>query len=154
MAANALFRPRHESIIFGVCAGLGRYFDVDPVLIRLLFVLLAFAGGFGIVAYVVLAIVMPSERSVGRESREVLQENVQEIREAATMAGQELSQTLRSGRAGGRRRHLLGMVLVVLGGLLLMAQLGLFWWVRWELLWPLLLMGLGMLLLLRRPGRP
>jgi len=124
------------------------------VLIRLLFVLLAFAGGFGIVAYVVLAIVMPSERSVGRESREVLQENVQEIREAATIAGQELTETLRSGRAAGRRRHLLGMVLVVLGGFLLMAQLGLFWWVRWELLWPLLLMGLGMLLLLRRPGRP
>ncbi|HEY8498503.1 MAG TPA: PspC domain-containing protein [Limnochordales bacterium] len=152
MAANALFRPRQQSVIFGVCAGLGQYFDVDPVLIRLLFILLAFAGGFGIVAYVALAVVMPSERSVGRDSRTVLQENVQELREAAAVAGQELAETVRRARAAGRRRQLLGLALVVLGGVLLLGRLGFFWWLRWELLWPLLLMGLGMLLLLRRPG--
>lgn len=152
MAANALFRPRRQAVIFGVCAGLGQYFDVDPVLIRLLFVLFTFFGGLGIVAYVVLALVMPSERSVGRETREVLQENVREIQEVAVEAGQGLAETIRIGSATGRRRYLLGMVLVVLGGLLFLGQLGLFWWMRWDLLWPLVLIALGMLLLLRRPG--
>lgn len=152
MAANALFRPRRQAIIFGVCAGLGQYFDVDPVLVRLLFVLFTFFGGFGIVAYVVLALVMPSERSVGRETREVLQENVRELQEVALEAGHGLAETVRMGSAAGRRRYLLGLALVVLGGLLFLGQLGFFWWLRWDLLWPLVLVALGMLLLLRRPG--
>ncbi|MEW6045219.1 MAG: PspC domain-containing protein [Bacillota bacterium] len=152
MAATPLFRPRQQAVIFGVCAGLGRYFDVDPVLIRLIFVILAFFGGVGIIAYVVLAMVMPSERSVGQESWRVLQENVREMQGAAVVAGQTVAEVVRSGAGAGRRRYLLGLILVVFGSLMLLARLGLFWWVRWDLLWPLLLVGLGMLLLLRRPG--
>ena len=154
MAANALFRPRQQAVIFGVCAGLGRYFDVDPVLVRLLFVVFTFFGGLGIVAYVVLAVVMPSERSVGRETREVLSENVREIQELAAEAGQGLAESIRLGSAAGRRRYLVGLALVVLGGLMFLGQLGLLWWMRWDLLWPLVLVGVGMLLLLRRPGAP
>jgi phage shock protein PspC (stress-responsive transcriptional regulator) len=46
-------------MIAGVCGGLGEYFDVDPVLIRLLFVVTAFISGVGILAYIVLWIVVP-----------------------------------------------------------------------------------------------
>lgn len=151
MASNALFRPRRHAVVFGVCAGLGQYFDVDPVLIRLLFILLALIGGLGIVAYLVLAVTMPSERSVGRESREIFQENVEELRAVASEAGHGLVEAVRVGTSAGRRRHLLGLALVMLGTLILLGRLGVFWWVRRDLLWPALLIGLG-ILLLRRPG--
>ena len=47
--------------IWGVCGGLAEYLQVDVTLIRLAFVLLTFAGGPGLLAYIVLGIVMPSD---------------------------------------------------------------------------------------------
>jgi phage shock protein PspC (stress-responsive transcriptional regulator) len=56
-----LYRSRNERMIAGVCGGLGEYFNIDPTLIRLLFVFLALAGGPGLVAYIVLLVVVPEE---------------------------------------------------------------------------------------------
>ena len=47
-------------MVLGVAGGLGEYFDVDPTLFRLAFVVLSFAGGLGLIAYVVAALLMPS----------------------------------------------------------------------------------------------
>ncbi len=49
-----LYRSRTDRVIFGVAGGLGRHFDVDPVLIRVGFVAFAFASGVGILAYIIL----------------------------------------------------------------------------------------------------
>ncbi len=56
------YKSRSAKKIFGVCAGLGEYFEVDPVIVRILFVVAAFASfGFVLLAYVLLAIVVPFE---------------------------------------------------------------------------------------------
>ena len=62
---SKLYRSRSQKMIAGVSGGLGEYFDVDPVLIRLLFVVTAFISGVGILAYIVLWIVVPFEGSDG-----------------------------------------------------------------------------------------
>ncbi len=55
-----LTRSRTDKMIAGVCGGLGEYLDVDPTLIRLMFVLAVLAGfGSGIVIYIIMALVMP-----------------------------------------------------------------------------------------------
>lgn len=46
-------------MIGGVCTGLGEYFSIDPVLVRLVFIILAFQQGIGILAYIILWIVVP-----------------------------------------------------------------------------------------------
>ena len=57
-----LYRSRKNQIFAGVCGGIGEYFDIDPVIIRLLWVLLTFAGmGFGILLYIVAWIIIPLE---------------------------------------------------------------------------------------------
>lgn len=56
-----LTKSNHEKSIFGVCAGIAQYFDIDVTIIRLLFVLLTLAGGPGLLLYIVLAIVLPSD---------------------------------------------------------------------------------------------
>jgi phage shock protein C len=62
---SRLFRSRREKKIFGVCGGIGIHLDIDPVLIRLLFVLAAVASvWFAVLAYCVLAIVMTKEPEV------------------------------------------------------------------------------------------
>jgi phage shock protein C len=57
-----LRRRRDDKVIAGVCGGLGRYLGVDPVLLRIAFVVLAVAGGGGILIYVVAWVLIPEER--------------------------------------------------------------------------------------------
>jgi len=54
-----LYRSKDERMLAGVCGGIGEYLEVDPTLIRVVTVLLALAGGPGIIAYIVLWIVVP-----------------------------------------------------------------------------------------------
>ena len=56
-----LMRDRQNKKIAGVCAGFGRYLDVDPVLIRIVWLALAFGTGIGFVAYLIAWIVMPKD---------------------------------------------------------------------------------------------
>lgn len=54
-----LYRSGKDRILGGVCGGIGEYFQIDPVIIRLLFVILAFAWGFGILLYIIAWIIIP-----------------------------------------------------------------------------------------------
>jgi len=56
-----VYRSRQDRMVGGVCGGLGDYFEVDPTLIRLLFVIGTFAGGPGVLAYLILLVVVPLE---------------------------------------------------------------------------------------------
>ncbi len=58
-----LYRSRKDRILGGVCSGLAHYFEIDPVIIRLLWVLLTFAMGFGILAYLIAWVIIPEEPS-------------------------------------------------------------------------------------------
>jgi phage shock protein C len=58
-----LMRDVYNKKIAGVCAGLARYFGVDAVLVRLIFLVLAFSTGIGFVAYLIAWIVMPKDTS-------------------------------------------------------------------------------------------
>lgn len=54
-----LYRSRNDSRIAGVCGGLGEYLDIDPTLVRLIFVLLALTGGHGVLLYIILWLIVP-----------------------------------------------------------------------------------------------
>ena len=56
-----LYRSRDDRMISGVCAGLAEYIDIDPTIVRLLFVLGLFAGGATFWAYLVMMLVVPEE---------------------------------------------------------------------------------------------
>lgn len=63
MGQKRLLRSRTDRQIAGVCGGLGEYFNIDPTIVRLLFVIGTFlsAGGGGIILYIILAVVIPEE---------------------------------------------------------------------------------------------
>jgi len=54
-----LYRSREHRQLAGVCGGIGEYFDVDPVLIRLLWIFFTLAGGGGLLAYLIAWLVVP-----------------------------------------------------------------------------------------------
>ncbi len=56
-----LMRSRTDSKIAGVCGGFAEYFDMDPTLMRLLWLALVLVGGWGLLAYVIAWVVMPLE---------------------------------------------------------------------------------------------
>jgi phage shock protein PspC (stress-responsive transcriptional regulator) len=59
-----LFRDTSHKKLAGVCAGLGAYFNVDPTIIRILFLLTAIFWGFGGLAYLICWIAMPRKDEI------------------------------------------------------------------------------------------
>jgi phage shock protein PspC (stress-responsive transcriptional regulator) len=57
--SKRLMRDENNKLVAGVCSGLGNYFNVDPVLVRLAFILAVLLFGFGILPYILLWIIMP-----------------------------------------------------------------------------------------------
>ncbi|MCB8968952.1 MAG: PspC domain-containing protein [Ardenticatenaceae bacterium] len=56
-----LVRRQDDRMLFGVAAGIAAYLNIDPVLVRLIFVIMTLAGGPGILIYLVMLIIMPEE---------------------------------------------------------------------------------------------
>lgn len=66
--ANKRLQRSTDKMFLGVAAGIAEYTGIDPTLIRLLFVIFTLAGGPGLIAYVLLAIVMPQSTGVAASS--------------------------------------------------------------------------------------
>lgn len=127
-----LQRPPDKAMIGGVCAGIADYFDVDPTWLRLLAVLLIFASGFGLVAYIVAWIVIPRGalvESTGGNS-------------VIAPANQPPGRQDTPSRGVG---FFPGIILILLGMVFLFDEL--FWWFDWDYVWPLLIVGAGVLMI-------
>lgn len=62
--AKRLYKSSTNKVICGVCGGLGEYFNIDPAIIRLLMVIFCLAGGSGVIAYIIAAIIIPGDDTV------------------------------------------------------------------------------------------
>jgi phage shock protein C len=159
-----LVRSEKNRIVAGVCQGLGEYLGIDPLILRILFVVLAMANGTGLVLYVMAWLFIPKGEATFATHEEMVRHNAAEI-------GQRARELGRQARGGlGRddeavdpwsvpvervvpeeRRNSLGIggiVLVSVGILLLMRNIGLFAWFRPSEMLPLALIGVGAVLLL------
>jgi phage shock protein C len=61
MEPKRLYRSRKDRILGGVCGGMGNYFNLDPVLVRVTWAVLFFAAGVGFLAYILAWIIVPEE---------------------------------------------------------------------------------------------
>jgi len=119
-----LYRSNTNRVIFGVCGGLGEYFSIDPILFRLIFIVLIFCGGAGIIIYIILALLIPSNPStVHTENKSEPIDVHSRIQELAA----ELRQLKRNhrGRRGGAFRLLLGLLVLIIGAGMLAQSLNL-----------------------------
>jgi len=149
-----LYRSRTDRMIGGVCGGLGQYLGVDPVIVRLFFVLLALGGsGIGGLAYLLLWIIVPYEDQGEMTTSDAIRSGADEMAERARTLGSDL-------RSAARTRNpqaglIIGAALVILGVMFLLQNmlemLDIFWlrWLNFATLWPLLLVAGGVVLLWR-----
>jgi len=157
-----LYRSEKERLLGGVCGGLAEYFKTDPVLVRVIFVLLTFllGGLLGLVAYIVLWIIVPRASSPDLSAKEAVKDNIEELKETATEAGKKVKEHIdeikgnpteagKEGRktAGRGLAYFLGIVLIALGVILFLANFGLSWWLGFANAWPVVFIILGVLLL-------
>lgn len=61
MENKKLYKSRVNKMVAGVCGGIGEYFNLDPMVIRVAWILFCAAGGSGFLAYVVAAVLMPED---------------------------------------------------------------------------------------------
>lgn len=59
-----LYKSRENRVLCGVCGGLGEYFNLDPVIVRLILVVLCCVGFSGVIAYIVAALIIPEPPAV------------------------------------------------------------------------------------------
>lgn len=137
-----LERSRVNRVIAGVCGGLGEYLDVDATFVRVAMVVLAFVGGIGILVYIVLLVLMPlpGENAVFGPA-------------STTVASSPGVPAVADPAATERRRNAVGILLVGLGAVFLLGNLGLFRGLDWKYIWPLVVIALGVLLIAQRTRR-
>ena len=125
-APNAIRRDPERRLIAGVCAGIARYFGIDPLFVRIGFVAAAAAGGFGVLMYALAWVLIPEEAGVTPARR--------------WLAGRP-----------GRRASIevgAGAGLLLLSLLLALRATGI--WFSDAVVWPLVLVGAGVALLWRQ----
>ena len=142
-----LRKSKEDSMLFGVAGGLAEYFDVDPTLMRAAWIVFILASaGTALIAYIVLAIIMPRQEPVHSQTVQAASESAEEPAEDASQP------TPRNNETGSwkARRNLFGVALVAVGVLFLLSNLGLLFWWRWDVLWPLALIAIGAALIIGR----
>jgi phage shock protein C len=147
---SKLYRSTTDSMLGGVCGGLGAYFQFDPNLIRLLFVVLAVVPGIGIPAYIALWLLVPEESEKDNTSLgERVRGGADEIAEHARNLGDKLQD--KSGPGTPVASFAVGAVLIVVGIGFLLRNLGFTWmsWVAKVWMWPSLLIVVGLVFLWR-----
>jgi phage shock protein C len=155
-----LYRSRTEKIIAGVCGGLGEYFNLDPLIFRVIFIALAFAGGSGFGIYIVLALVMPNEILPGQPEKPAeVGERVKDfVADVKTSAQKWVGETKGSETSSAifqqhNRRHWLGILIVAIGVIALINQIFPQDWISWKLFWPILIIIVGLSLVVRSGRR-
>ncbi|MCX6761104.1 MAG: PspC domain-containing protein [Candidatus Nealsonbacteria bacterium] len=140
-----LYRSGNNRIIFGVCGGLGEYFEIDPIIFRIIFLALTFSGaGSGLFIYILLSILIPKERPTSSDNPEDVANNI-DLRKRAD----GLISELRDGRLSKSRNNWLGWIIVIFGSILLLDQILPKDFFNWNLFWAVVIIIVGFFILTR-----
>jgi phage shock protein PspC (stress-responsive transcriptional regulator) len=144
-----LYRSKKHRLVAGVAGGLAEYFGIDPILVRLVFILLFFvppAVGFWL--YLAGIIFIPEEGEKEKEEKDE-KEVTERLKEGAQKVSSSLEDLLKTAKKDTfHRRRLLGAFLVLLGVLFMLDRL--FLTVSPSFIWGLLFIFIGFILLVNR----
>lgn len=132
-----LYRSYNNRMLGGVCAGLGEYFNTDPSLVRIVFVLLLVFGGSGFLLYLILWVILPEQGRSYASPEDTTRANTYEIVDQARQIGQNVQ--------SGNPTWIFGLILIVVGGIFLLERLvpSFSFWTYW----PVILIGIGLVML-------
>ena len=130
MEHKKLYRSRSDRMIFGLCGGLGKYFNIDSTVVRIIFVLLTMPGGAGLFIYLVLSIITPLEVGAEMNPKEEMKEFAKKVKKET----KEVAEEIKKDKKHGGFRVIIGAIIVA-AGIFFMAQqffpffhMGMFFW--------------------------
>jgi phage shock protein C len=140
MTSQRLYRLPSKAMIGGVCAGLAEYFKIDPSIIRVIFVLGTFAKGIFLLLYLLLWVALPTSSDVSTFSVSSTD---------STLTPSNIMETRKQ-----NSNFLGGIILVVVGFIFLFDEFDLFWWFRFDKLWPIIPIIIGLYILFKDKVNP
>jgi len=138
-----LYRSSGNRMIAGVCGGIGEYFDVDPVLVRVIFLLLTLMGGSGVFFYVFCWIIIPMEGKA-EDRQDKARDFANELKERA----EEFVGGVRKKQHNLLRKNILGILIIFLGFILLFNKITPF--LSWDLFLLIIVILIGVYLIFKR----
>lgn len=135
--SKRLYRSTKDKVIAGVCGGIGEYFGVDSIWIRLAAVLLFLIDGVGLILYVAAWILIPANPVV-----KIDEDYVDEKKSSRK------SKVEKKVLAVGNRNFLFGMVFIMLGVLFLLKNI--FSWFTLKYIWPIAIILLGIYIMFKK----
>lgn len=91
-----LYRSETDKMLGGVCGGLAEYLTADATLIRVLFIIATMAGASGVLIYIILWLVIPSESDVNLETKETMEKNAEEMADKAEEVVKKVAKEVKS----------------------------------------------------------
>jgi len=148
MKKNRLYRSRRDRMLGGVCSGLANYFEIDPVIVRVLFVIMTIGPGVGLIGYIILWIIVPEspfnfdrEKTVDVETEQT-GTNEQHFAENVYQEKEYVSSPQKH-----QGRILVAVILILVGAFWFLDNV--FTFVSFSKLWPLILVAVGIIILLK-----
>lgn len=148
MAQKKLVRSQKNRVIGGVAGGVAEYFDIDPILVRLVFVLLTIFGGSGVLLYIIAWIVIP-EAGAPTSIEDRVEEIAKTVEDKAKQVASEFKDTTKSKKdsVDTGPRVVGGLILVAIGTLFLLQNIiGID---AGRILWPVIIIAIGLGLILK-----
>ncbi|MCK9168389.1 MAG: PspC domain-containing protein [Bacteroidia bacterium] len=157
MEKNRFYRSNTNRIIGGVCSGLGNYFDIDPVIMRVIFFILALAGGGGVLIYLLLWILVPESPSLYPNPDEKKNNNKSNTMNAEEVKFEEMGYDSHGETPNGNEKNtnknpeksngalIAGLILIVLGFMFLVDRF--IPAITFGDLWPIILIVIGGILI-------
>jgi len=130
VTAKKLFRSKKNKVLGGVCGGIGEYLNIDPTLIRVLFIIAAFFNGLGVLVYIVCWLAIPEEG----QSEPLIKEWAKE-------------EHAKRERKDKKARTIIGFFIILVGFLMLLHNTN---YLSWDKSWPFILIYIGIAILISR----
>ena len=145
---TTLFRSRTDRMLGGVAGGLAERFEIDSVLVRILFAVATIANGFGILIYVVLWIIMPEEDGLPDQKTNRKKDKM-DSPDTSSDPNNAPTSSVEGQARQGNVRTIFGMCVVLLGVVLLLNEVFPFRLFELRFLWPAALIAIGFMIITR-----
>ena len=151
IANKKLYRSTENYILAGVCAGLGDYFNMNPVIFRILFIILTLSSGIGVLLYLILMIILPKKGN-GDYSGEVRKKNAKGFVNDLKVGVRNISKEMKIENLTFKKdnKRSIAIILVILGFILFFNQIFPMNWFKWDLFWPLIIIFIGFWILFNK----
>ncbi len=139
---KVLYRSTTDKVIGGVCGGLAEAFGIDAIIVRLIFLMAFVFGGTGFVLYLILWIVIPTEKNLTKSVNDTIHDNFEEVKETASNFTKQI-------KTDDNNKMFFGFLVIGVGVIFLMNNFG-FRFINMSRLWPVFVIALGFMMISRK----